>query len=439
MHGVKLQWEREYAEAPPEREFSVDAAIMPAPSYDGVERFLNLERSALPEPEESDMLIHGDALAVGRYLLRQGYGGRFRMFYLDPPYFTNQKFNSSYRREESELNMPAFDDRWQQSLDRYLEMLYQRLLVMRELLMDNGSIFVHLDWHSSHYGRVLLDEIFGADAFVNELVWCYAGGSNTRRHFQRKHDLIFWYAKAPDHYFAPQYRPYSQGTLERGLTAVKGDRYRLREQGALMQDWWSDVPKILSPTARENMKYPTQKPRLLLQRLIAAASAPGELVGDFFAGAATTADACAALGRRWITADMGALAIQTGLYRLANQRQRPFLVLRADDYIDEGIDGLHIDCEYRLHEHLLSLNIRLQSPDGVNLQECIDLWEIDYDYDGAVFRSRLQIIRQQGRYKGELPLAAELVLLVEDAGSRPTLAVRVYDFSCRRTQRVFQE
>ena len=427
---VRLQWEGKGSENSGAYSFQREEIIFPGPCYDGLKPMLP---ESLPgfDPDSCGRLIQGDALPVCHYLLDQGYGERFRMIYLDPPYFSSQRYSSHYPGRQGVVKLPAFDDRWQHGLDTYLEMMYQRLLLMRKLLMANGSILVHLDWHCSHYVRVLLDEIFGMDGFVNELVWCYAGGSNTQRHFQRKHDLIFWYAKAPDYYFQPLYRPYSAGTLQRGLTAVKGNSYRLKAEGALMQDWWTDIPKILSPTAYENLKYPTQKPRTLLERIISATSAPGDLIGDFFAGSSTTAEAADHLGRTWIVADVGALALQTSIYRLSRHGSAPFFLERAQDIIAEEIPGLGIDGDWCRDGRSLRIHLMLCFGLGEISPADIDFWEIDYNFDGMIFRSRLQILRSGGRFKGNLPLQADLLLLLDTVALDYQIAVKVRDFSGR--------
>src|SRR5665647_1884192 len=110
-------------------------------------------------------------------------------------------------KEHSDIR--AFQDKWQP--EAYLDMLYPRLLLMKQVLAADGSIFVQVDWHVSHYVHMLLDEVFGPENFINEIVWCYSGGGNSRRHLQRKHDLIFWYGRSPAYIFHPQHRPYTQG------------------------------------------------------------------------------------------------------------------------------------------------------------------------------------------------------------------------------------
>ena len=190
---------------------------------------------------------------------------------------------------------------------------------MRDLLAEDGSIYVHCDWRVNSYIRMVMDEVFSSDCQRNQVAWCYGGGSAPKGYYHKKHDNLFWYSKHKDTWtFNRQFRPYTEGTLERGLTAVKGDRYELNEEGATLDDWWAgkEVQKILSPTAYENLKYPTQKPEGLLHRIITGHSNEGDLVADFFCGSGTTAAVAEKLGRKWIATDLGKFAVHTTRKRL---------------------------------------------------------------------------------------------------------------------------
>ena len=259
----------------------------------------------------------------------------------------------------------------------YLSMMAPRLTLMRKLLSPRGSLLVHVDQRARSHLRLLLDEIFGADALVNEIAWCYGGGGAPRRRYPRKHDTILWYARGREWIFNRQYRPYSEGTLKRGLTRVKGDRYKLRPEGAGLDDWWTgpEVQKILSPTAHENLKYPTQKPEGLLRRIIAGHSDPDSLVADFFCGSGTTLATAAELGRRWIGCDAGHLAIQTCRKRLAGAGKAFNLLLEQGSGDDGGVQGYSLA--------LAKGVLRLEPPAG---KAGPDFWAVDWAYDGAVFQ-----------------------------------------------------
>jgi len=190
-------------------------------------------------------------------LIKNKVKGKVNLIYIDPPFATKSEFGS----DEGER---SYSDRVENA--EFLEALRERLLYARELIDPNGSIVVHFDQKMSHYVKVMMDEIFGKEKFRNEIIWGYGGGGAPRDYYPQKHDNLFWYSIGSKWTFNKQYRPYSEKTLQRGLTAVKGPEYKLSEEGAGLDDWWVDdkVQKILSPTAYENLKYPTQKPEGLL-------------------------------------------------------------------------------------------------------------------------------------------------------------------------------
>ncbi|MEQ8200160.1 MAG: site-specific DNA-methyltransferase [Syntrophomonadaceae bacterium] len=369
------------------------------------------------------------------------------LIYIDPPYMTDTAYNSAVNigaaHAQHTVVRPAFHDRWPSGMASYLDMLYPRLSAMREMLSEEGSMFVHVDWHASHYVRVLLDEIFGMDHFINEIAWCFGGGGNSRRHFHRKHDSILWYARTPHYIYNPQFRPYTPGTLERGLTNVKGDRYRLHQDGALMQDWWTDISKILSPTAYENLKYPTQKPKELLKRLVEAASRPGSLVADFFSGSGTLAEVCNQTGRRWILCDSSRVGLQTAMYRLIRNGSGPFKIIAPDPYVNPPGGELVLKkpqlSRFDQQHWLVDLGIDCYRPTDIDpssqrqhFSDYIEFWELDLDYQGT-FNSCCQVIREKHRYQG--PLALDILVRIE-AGLSRRVAVKVWDAWANQTMGV---
>ena len=183
-----------------------------------------------------------------------------------------------------------------------------------------------MDWHVSHYVKVLLDEIFGLESMINEIVWCYGGGTGTRRHFHRKHDLILWYAKGPDYTFNPQYRPYSPGTVQGGLPGSRETAISCtpkRADAGLVERYQQDSQPY---RPRKPGNFPPRNLWRFLQRIIAAASNPGDLVGDFYAGSATVARFVRKSGRYWVTCDNSPIAIDTAMKRLIRMPARPFTV-----------------------------------------------------------------------------------------------------------------
>ena len=188
----------------------------------------------------------------------------------------------------------------------YLSYMANRLLECCRVLKPTGSIYLHCDPTMSHYLKAVLDGVFGRRNFRNEIIWCYAGGGIPIKDFPRKHDVILRYTKDKSYQFNRIFRPYSLGTVKRGRTPVKGKYFEqgLRKDGTPINDWWSDVPKITSPTDPEKLGYPTQKPLALLERIIKASSNDGDTILDPFCGCGTTIHAAQNLNRQWIGIDI---------------------------------------------------------------------------------------------------------------------------------------
>ena len=293
------------------------------------------------ESEWRNRLIWGDKKYVLPSLLPE-FAGQVNLIYIDPPFDTGADFSfmakvpdseDSFTKEPSLIEQKAYRDTWGKGLDSYLQWFYETVVLLRELLAEEGSICVHLDWHVGHYAKTVLDEVFGTDSFRNEIAWCYGGGGAPTNYYHRKHDQLFWYTKSTVWTFNVQRRPYTEGTRQRGLTAVKGPDYELHEEGAALDDWWADCQKILSPTAYENLKYPTQKPEVLLTRIIQGHTNPDNLVLDCFCGSGTTAAVAEKLNRRWIACDLGRFAIHTTRKRLLSiPNVKPFVVQNLGKY-----------------------------------------------------------------------------------------------------------
>jgi DNA modification methylase len=293
-------------------------------------------------------LIWGDKKYVLPALLQE-FAGTVDLIYIDPPFFTGDDFSFKVRidgddlftKAPSVIEQKAYRDTWGRGLDGYLEWFSDVVVNLHELLSPTGSLFVHLDWHVGHYAKAVLDETFGlgvlsgkdAPGFRNEIVWCYSGGGIPQNELPRKHDVIFWYTRGSQWTFHPEYRPYSEGTVQRGRTAVKGPDAELRAEGTPINDWWPDVKKITSPTDPEKVYYDTQKSEDLLSRIIRMCSDADDLVLDCFCGSGTTAVAAEKLGRRWIAADLGRFAIHTTRKRLLSTSEvKPFSVQNLGKY-----------------------------------------------------------------------------------------------------------
>ena len=289
-----------------------------------------LERFGEDRPDGArNWLVRGDNLDVLDALANR-YEGRVDLVYIDPPFWTGGAFQfdapigggkAASARAESGV---AYTDAG--TLFSYLSALSDRLERIRTLMSETATIFVHVDWHVSHFVRCLLDETFGAAAFKNEIIWRYRRWPAKTRVFQRMHDVIFWYGKNPgsEHAFTPMFEPLAPSTLAAwGTKRQRADFSTGRRKpaqddeeslGAPLSDVW-DIG-IVAPIARERVGYPTQKPEALLSRIIEAASRPGDVIADFYCGSGTTLAVANKLGRRFVGCDVGRLAIETTRKRL---------------------------------------------------------------------------------------------------------------------------
>lgn len=279
------------------------------------------EESADSAGEALNELYLGDNLAYMNGLLEKGYGGAFKLLYIDPPFFTRSSFNASVNVTGSDgkshkVHHLAYDDKFDRSLEYYIENMTARLLMMRELLADDGLMWVHLDWHSSHYIKLVLDELMGAGNFVNEIIWCYKSGGSGKRHFARKHDTILVYSKTKDYSInVPQEKSYNR---EYKAYRFKGVKEYQDEKGwytlVNMKDVWNI--DMVGRTSAERTGYATQKPLELARRIIEASTVEGDLVGDFFCGSGSVLEAAYSLGRSFAGCDSEELAAAMSRKRL---------------------------------------------------------------------------------------------------------------------------
>ncbi|MFS9022693.1 site-specific DNA-methyltransferase [Streptococcus infantis] len=307
------------------------------------------ENRRFGESTESDWLnkiIFGDNLQVLKTLVEMKHRGELknadgtdgvRLVYIDPPFATKQDFSNKDSKAYSDKLAGA----------EFLEWLRKRLILLREVLADDGSIYVHLDWHKAHYVKVLMDEIFGEGNFCNEIVWYYRRWNIAGKYFARNHDTIFWYTKNKgNHVFNQMYIPKSekssaQGKAWKSVIGEDGKRRSIqtdeKTKGVPMPDTWEI--SMINPVAKERIGYPTQKPEKLLERIIKSSSNNGDLILDCFGGSGTTAAVAEKLGRRWITVDAGKLSIYTIQKRiLGNESHKPFAVYDAGLYDNEKLN-----------------------------------------------------------------------------------------------------
>lgn len=355
----------------------------------------------------ANRLIYGDNLLAMAALLAgddttPSLRGKVDLIYIDPPFDSKADYRTKVTLPGMELEQKptvieqfAYSDTWSDGTASYLAMITPRLILMRELLADTGSIYVHLDSHVGHYVKLVLDDIFGKDKFVNEIAWkrSHAHGDSGQgaAHYGRVTEGILFYARSDQRVWYPPYEPYTEAILDRDYKYVdqaSGERYRLMPvdgpggaakgnphyefqgvrgywrysqdtmqslwergeivvsstgrslsrkkflkdaKGTPITDFWSDLNRI-SPTSNERLDYPTQKPESLLERVIRASTNGGALVVDFFGGSGTTAAVAEKLGRRWITTDLGKPACMIMRKRLIDQDAKPFLYQAIGDY-----------------------------------------------------------------------------------------------------------
>ena len=304
--------------------------------------------------------------------------GGVKLIYCDPPFAVGSDFTlpvsngkASAGTKEKETRLLAYRDQWQDGLSGFLNMMFERLLLMRKLLAQDGSLYLHCDHRAAPHLRLLLDEIFGPDRFLGDIVWHYTGGGRSKRWFSRKHDRILHYAVSDAWHFDPDavrvpYKPTS-GYARGGITSAAGKHYSPHPLGTPSDDVW-DIPMV-NPLARERCGYPTQKPLALLERIILASSRPGDLVADFFCGSGTTALCAERLGRSWIAVDSGLPAIHATRKRLsgltaanekkaANRQLQPYALVCADT--PPKVDVLCSQKTFRHTAHLAGGSIAYQ-------------------------------------------------------------------------------
>ncbi len=235
------------------------------------------------------------------------------LIYLDPPFFSNRYYEVIWG-DEAEVR--SFEDRWEGGIQVYVSWMRERMIEMHRVLRSTGSIYLHCDWHASHYLKQMMDDVFGEPNFQNEIVWYYRGAGVSPRRWARRHDTILFYTKGKDWTFNPDpvREEYAETTKERfthyiGNVRKGGDfgPQALNPKGKHPDDVWM-IP-IVAPSAKARLGYPTQKPEALLERIVLASSNAGDIVLDPFAGCGTTQVVAQRHGRQWIGIDISPTAV----------------------------------------------------------------------------------------------------------------------------------
>ena len=310
-----------------------------------------------------NLLIRGDNKLAIAALLPQ-FAGKVDLIYIDPPfdvgvdYMRNVQFGAHIAgggRKPPGQAMFAFRDAWGTGPDSYLHMMYERLTLMRDLLADTGSLYVHCDWRINFQMRALLDEIFGPECFQNEIAWCYREAINSAKRWNRKHDTIFFYTRRPTGFrfnANAVLQPHSASTVAKYKLEDENGRYRLMgrgivgspiqsardvaprweqnhpelvyrqylREGSYAVDYWNI--DVINQSAHERLDYATQKPEELLKKILLASSNEGDLVADFFCGSGSTLAVAEQLGRRWIGSDIGRFPIHLSSKRMIDIRRK---------------------------------------------------------------------------------------------------------------------
>ncbi len=389
-----------------------------------------------------NQLYSGDNLIIIEKLLKVGYREKFDLIYIDPPFLTNANYKGRIviktNNTEETLEYLAYRDTWEKGFIGYLEMIYIRLFLLKELLSPKGTIYVHLDYRTVHYVKILMDEIFGRENFLNEVIWAYKSGGTSDRYFSRKHDNILVYSKTKDYIFNPQL----EKSYNRGLKP-----YRFKGVEEFQDDigWYTlvklkDVWQIdmVGRTSRERVGYDTQKPEKLLERIILTSSDEGSLIGDFFAGSGTTGVIAEKYDRKWIMVDKGGLSLTTINKRLIENQSQSYYICNTQESLQiEGklfikqvniikkgskeelyieLDKYHVDVDkieikYKYKQKVLEILL----DDSLAL---VDFIGIDTDYDGDI-----PIIRWKNwRKEDDIPI--EPYIKIERDGFR--LGQKIY-------------
>jgi len=360
---TELVWEGKYDEYGNRRTVDVAGCAMPLQKIETIDEPHSRARAqgTLFEPEKAhrddfrNMLIWGDNKLVMASLLKD-FKGKIDLIYIDPPFDVGADFTmdvpvgderETVNKDQSTLERVAYSDIWGKGTDSYLYFMHERLLIMRDLLSEAGSIFVHSGVSVSHYLRVILENIFGKQNEIEEIIWYYgspSGGRAAANKLIKAHDYIISYAKSyGKHIYNRQHLPYSEKYIRDWFKwEENGRKYRKRMRGSRREGnvtWerqfldeskgmplssvWSDIQQVYADpraykkgTKSEVLPFPTQKSEKLSERIIEMATEKGALVADFFCGSGTMGAVAEKLGRRWIMCDLGRYAIHTSRKRL---------------------------------------------------------------------------------------------------------------------------
>jgi len=382
-----------------------------------------------------NLLFTGDNKEVLSSLLVAGFRGKVDLIYIDPPFDSGADYVRRVKLRgvgngngengaangngngngngdkilgegQTLIEQAQYNDIW--ANDNYLQFMYERLILLRELLSEEGSIYLHCDENKNHHLRFLLDEIFGMENFQREVIWditVLSGYKTQADNWIRGHDSIYFYTKSENFIFNKQKQPHRKEYIDRfdkqdddGRWYFEGRGPRLYKdevvkRGKSVGDVWFDIMSFQQqPTSVENVQYPTQKPEALLERIIKASSNPGSIVLDCFAGSGTTVAVAEKLGRRWVAADLNKGAIQTTIKRLQGvvdkNNNRGFVHYRVNNYDFAKLDELRKIIIAKYGIRIKRQDLYFDRTEDGQLAKIVDL-------DKPLTRLDIQVIRDE--------------------------------------------
>ena len=285
--------------------------------------------------------------------------GGIKLITIDPPFDVGADFSmdveigeDTFTKKPNILEEFAYSDTWGKGTDSFISMMYERLVLMRDLLSDDGSIYVHCDWRVNSMLRLVMDELFGASNFINEIIWCYKSGGAGSRNFAKKHDTILAYSKTSEYKFNPirekSYMGVDYSTGNKNVKLFDDNDGKGPYTLVFPKDWWEIG--MLATSSKQRTGYPTQKPDELLEKIISSTTSEGDLIADFFAGSGTAVAVAERLGRKWIASDLGKFSIHTTRKRMIGvQRElksegkdfRAFEILNLGKYERQHYIGIN--------------------------------------------------------------------------------------------------
>lgn len=388
------------------------------------ERIIPTKKNQKPVNEDFiNKFILGENLLAIETLLKNGYKEKIDLIYIDPPFLTKSDYKLKIELIKNmkpvTIEYLAYTDTWENGLISYLEMICPRLYLLKELLSDRGSIYVHLDWRVVHYVKILMDEIFGEENFLNEIIWSYKSGGASKKRFSRKHDTILFYSKTKNYIFNPQKeKSYNRGLKPYRFKGVKEYKDEIGWYTLVnARDVWNI--DMVGRTSKERVGYATQKPEKLLERIILSSSKEDSIVADFFAGSGTTGIVAEKLNRKWILTDIGKSSALTIRKRLIENRVREFSFGYLGDSKEKEKNTLtieNIDKKTEGEEEIITIKFKdyfidleelplnkkdkeivntILSDNSLALIDCIS---IDPDYNGKVPKFSWHKYREKGLY-----------------------------------------